>query len=101
MKKLMVLMAIVSFIVISGGSALANEPSIDTLNRHAVWSNWFDNDGNRMIQLPVQGTSDEGLGRKVSVQPVDKAEMSGEHKEFGFIHETEYYDYSKDHRDSA
>ena len=94
-------MAAVSFIVISAGNVLANEPTIDTLNRHAVWSNWFDSAGDRLIQAPAEGEQDAGLERKVSMEPMDKVEMNGEVKEFDFIRETEYYDYSQDHRDSA
>lgn len=101
MKKLVVLMAAICFAIISGGNVLADEPSIDTLNRHAVWTNWYDDDGSRLPQNSIATTSGPDVDRQVSIQPMDKFEMKDEVRDFDFIRETKYYDYTEDHGDSA
>ncbi len=100
MKKLMTLTAAICLTVISAGNVIADEPSVDPLNRHAVWSNWFNSEGNRTIQAPADSAA-EGLERNVSIQPIDKTGMKGEVRKFDFIRETQYYDYTADHRNSA
>lgn len=101
MKKLMVILIALSFFAIGSGSALADEPETSNWDEHAVWSKWYDQDGNRLPQNPDLMGSNSASERKVSTKTPAKLSRVGEAAEFDFIRETKTYDYSKDRGDSA
>jgi hypothetical protein len=48
MKKLSTLLIAISFCILSAGNVLANNPQVNRIDRHTVWTNWFDENGNRL-----------------------------------------------------
>jgi len=97
MKKLSVLLIAILFCVLSAGSSLADEPS--TLDRHAVWSKWGDDD-NHILESTGAMDSSRGTTRRVSTEAVED-EMREKTVEFDFIRETQSYDYAKDQNKSG
>ena len=101
MKKLMVLMIVMSFLVMGSGSAFADDPANLPLDRNAVWSKWFDDSGNRIPgTVDVSGASSKDE-QKVSHWTTGISKMTRKGAEFDFIHETKVYDYGKDRGNSA
>lgn len=101
MKKLMALMIVMSFFVVSSGSALADEPATIPMDRHAVWTKWFDENGNRLPgKLSVMGST-PGVELKISTPDLNKSKMKGKVAKFNFIRETKTYDYAKDRGNST
>ena len=96
MKKLMVMMIAISFLVIGSGSALADEPATEDRDRHSVWTNWYGEDGKRIPGVPEHMDSPSEMDRKVSTDSGENGKMTGEPGKFDFIRETQTYDYSKD-----
>lgn len=101
MKKILALLIALSFCVLTAGSALAEKPQTSVLDRHAVWTHWFDDQGNRISENYVKMDTDRGDTRQVSTGSMTREKMGNKPAEFDFIHETETYDYAKDHGSSA
>ncbi|GJL77290.1 MAG: hypothetical protein NPINA01_02790 [Nitrospinaceae bacterium] len=101
MKKLMVLMIAMSFLIVGSVSALADEPEAKNSSRHAVWDDWFDDKGDRLTGALGTADSTGEMERKVSTQTSDKSEMQDKKGEFDFLNETKTYDYEKDRGNSA
>lgn len=101
MKKMIALMIAMSFCAVSGGSALAGEPVTNSLDNHAVWSNWFDASGHRISGTLGATDSTTGVEQKISTQSLSKRDVKGKSAKFGFIRETKKYDYTKDRGHSA
>ncbi len=97
MKKLSAMLIAISFCILSAGSALANDSQMDTLDRHAVWSNWFDENGNR-IQKTLPDMDNISQTASTESGKVKGMERTGE---FSFIQETKSYDHAKDKGSSA
>ena len=93
MKKLSAMLIAISFCIISGGNAVANNSQMDVLDRHAVWDNWFDENGKRITDTMSEKDSDLSKTQKVSTESDKRGNKGGR---FSFIRETEYYDHSKD-----
>lgn len=101
MKKILALLVTMSFCVFIAGNAFAYEPQQDVLDRNAVWTHWFDKDGNRIPENFVKMDTNRGATQNVSTGSMIQEERNKKPAEFDFIHETETYDYSKDHGSSA
>jgi hypothetical protein len=95
MKKLSVMLIAISFYLFSTGSALANKPEIDDLERHANWSKIYDD----KKQTDVTNSKTDSKGSN-PMKPSMKSAFSGQGKsegaDFDFIRETTTYDHSKD-----
>ncbi len=71
------------------------------IDRHAVWTMWFDQKGDRLSGNPGVTGSSPGVERKISTRTMVNPQMEGVVLEFDFIRETKTYDHSKDRGDSA
>ena len=69
MKKLIVLMIAISFSIMGSGVALADKSVTNTLDRHAVWSKWGDDD-NRIPESTEAMDYSRGTTRRVSTETV-------------------------------
>jgi len=101
MKKLSGLLIAISFCILSAGNALANDFQMDAWDRHAVWSGWFDEKGNRLPDTVKSMTSDPDTTQRVSTETAKGRSMDEKDKRFEFIRETKSYDYAKDKGPSA
>jgi len=106
MKKLMVLPVAVLAYAIGSGVAVAGKPAgnmIDDrgIDRHAVWSKWYDEDGKRVSALRESMNSPTVHKKQDSSQTMSKSDKTETPRDFGFIKETEKYDYARDHGGSA
>ncbi|MFQ5451842.1 MAG: hypothetical protein ACE5E9_14550 [Nitrospinaceae bacterium] len=101
MKKIFALLIVVSFVVMGAGSAFAADPIMKTLDRHAVWTKWYDENGNRISENISMTASTGNSPQTVSAKSIKSDEMGQKVKKFDFVHETKYYDYAKDHRNST
>ncbi|NIQ02753.1 MAG: hypothetical protein GWM98_22365 [Nitrospinaceae bacterium] len=100
MKKLAVLMATVIFCVFSAGNVLADDPSLNFLDRHSVWSHWFDENGKRLPSVPGAGESTEATPEDLSMKSEQKMDENVP-RQFDFVREVESYDYKLDEEKSS
>lgn len=105
MKKLSSLLIAISFCIMSVGNVFANDSQVNVVDRHATWTNWFDENGNRLPDTISKMNADRMRSEKASVGESVQVGMKdgsrGETKQFDFIQETKSYDYSKDSRTST
>ena len=105
MKKLSALLIAISFCILSAGNVLANDSQVNAIDRHAVWTNWFDENGNRLPDTIAKMRSDRMKPERASTGGSTQAGMEGgmgsKSKLFDFIQETKSYDYSKDSKNST
>jgi len=95
MKKLSVLLLLaISFCILSAGNVFANESQVDPIDRHSVWSSWFDDKGNRIPDTIDKMKSDSRTMEKASTKTVNSSNTTGER--FDFVKETKTYDHAKD-----
>ncbi len=92
MKKMTALLIAISFCTLSAGSALAKDSPTNTVDRYAVWTNWFDESGKR-IPNPLEDKDSESGVHAETTKSNDK---NSKNKSFDFIKETKSYDYNKD-----
>ncbi len=86
MKKLSLWLIAISFCLLSAGTALAEEPKTDVLDRNAVWTN--------KSGIDEATYSNNGSSRQVSVKKIEPGHMNGKAMEFDFIRETKSYDHA-------
>ncbi|NIQ02044.1 MAG: hypothetical protein GWM98_17905 [Nitrospinaceae bacterium] len=98
MKKWLAFLIMTSFMIAGAGSAFAAEPDLDVLDRHAVWTKWFEEDGKRQLQLDnfTMKSEIDKEPRRISTENPQIGEMTRGAVDFDFVHETEYYDYEQD-----
>ncbi len=94
MNKLFACLIVLSFLFVGAASSFANQPS--SAERHAVWSNWSDEKGERIHDKWNTMDSERKGPQPVPTRTVDKGEMEGKAPSFDFINETKTYDHSKD-----
>ena len=97
MKKFIALPVAAAIIwFISGIPAFAEDPAPSALDRHAVWTKWYDDQGQRVSTDKVLGTEIEKSHPSVQVSHSDMMK----HR-FDFVKETRYYDYQADSQGNA
>lgn len=96
MKKLSALLIAISFCILSAGNVLANESQVDPIDRHSVWSNWFDEKGNRLPDTIDKMKSGRETPQKVSTEANMATGRDKKSGSFNFIQETKSYDHSRD-----
>ncbi len=101
MKKLSALLIAISFCILSAGNVMANDSQVNVLDRHAVWSNWYDENGNRIPDTIARMHEDRMKPERASTEAENEGGMSAGTKDFDFIQETKFYDYSKDSGNAA
>lgn len=100
MKKLSTLLIAISFCILSAGNVLANNPQVNRIDRHAVWTNWFDENGNRLPSTIEKMKSERESSQFAYTEKGGNRGMKSKTKIFDFIQETKYYDHAKD-KDSS
>jgi len=101
MKKLSALLIAISFCILSAGNVLANDSQVNVVDRHGVWTNWFDENGNRIPDTIARMHADRIKPERASTGSGNEGKMDANSKQFDFIQETKTYDYSKDRGNSA
>ncbi len=100
MKKLSALLIAISFCILSAGNVLANDSQVNVVDRHAVWTNWFDENGNRLPDTIAKMRADrmkpERASKGESIQAGMGGGMGEKGNKFDFIQETKSYDYTRD-----
>jgi len=96
MKKLSALFIAMTFCILSAGSAVASDSQMEILDRHAVWSDWFDENGNRLPDTIEKMNSDRSTPERASSETVKGDGMDEKGRKFDFVQETKFYDYAKD-----
>ncbi len=99
MKKLSALFIAISFCILSAGNVLANESQVNALDRHvidrhAVWANWFDENGNRLPDTITKMHTDRMKPERASTGGSTQLGMEGgmgsKTNQFDFIQETKF-----------
>lgn len=105
MKKLSMFLLAISFCILSAGNVLANDSQVNVVDRYGVWTNWFDENGNRLPDTIAEMHENRMKPERTSTDTSTKAELAGgmgsKTKKFDFIQETKFYDYTKDSGNSA
>ncbi len=101
MKKLVVLMIAAAFCVVGSGVALADEPAPLEWDRHAVWTKWSEEDGNRSPDKPGTMETPSGAKENVTIHTTSNMDRTDFVSGFDFIRETKEYDYSREKGNSA
>jgi hypothetical protein len=91
-KMLVVLVSGFLFAFGSSGVGSAGEPVLDSLDRHAVWTKWYDSQGRRVVNPPQKDRSINGDAVNISTE----SRMKSGKPQFDFIKETKEYDASRD-----
>ncbi len=101
MKKLSAFLIAISLCIFSAGNVLANDSQVNVVDRHGVWTNWFDENGNRIPDTISKMHAERMKAKRASTEGSHEDGMGGSTKKFDFIQETKTYDYAKDSGSSA
>ena len=101
MKKLITLLIALVFCGVMVAPALAGDPTVSVLDRHAVWTKWHGKGNTTKSGLAMGDIERPAHPTKVSTQRSYAPSMKGEIPDFDFVRETKVYDYAKDRGNGA